>query len=716
MASIFRNRQPRHVQSDFDYKSPEKFDNMKTSVQFAEAESSSQQKESKFKPVTTKSGSAEIPRMQEPVKSAWGYRLPINLTQALREVLHCSCCIRPLVEPYTLMQCFHTYCRACLCKLKKVTRNGITGYVCPICKTFTGDSDIRKNDFIVDLIQAVKDKKRQINAGIWCKQCLKKNGATMKCLDCQMELCDDCQEAHLRIPTLKCHQVVDIQFDTNNLEIDGAVCCKTHNSKIIEYCCKTCDVPTCHNCNWLEHRTHEIETVGEAIYRLLPEMRANTDKVRLNLVKLENQIDVVSENIEQTRNNYSVVKRKLTEEVEEMIKKLCAIKVAKDKDLDCHEAKDIEMLENKKQLLRNEIKKLRNISSVATVTMETSKNATLLNEMKLGLFDRLKELTRRELRENQLRQAAPDIHAWKASLVRDIKDSIKIDQKFKTDCCFQGDKSFLYDNFCKLFTHDLKKVGEIPLPGSWCHGVSCIDKSLWVGLPNDKQLRIYSFYGNLLRTIPTDRVVTIKQAGNGDLIVAGFCGLYVTNVTCSGWCKICDGRYNHLCIHGNGFSAMQYDDIPRIITFELSMAVKDKSCVPWKMVSAFELPREHFQEKHPRLNSNNTFMKDKCNNFIVANCKKRSLYEFTEDGQLHYIHNIRDWEPFICGRDQKGLMLIASYQDGKLYSIDTIEDFNYKALKLPKCRHLIDSVVDNDGNLWTLQGCSSYKLVRYEAI
>lgn len=635
----------------------------------------------------------------------------------LDEVLECASCKDPISSsPMTLRQCLHSFCSTCLTKLPRTEKNGYRGWVCPDCKTFSTEGSLRQNEFLEDL-RSVANMNFEFEG---CKQCYSKIKVTKKCEDCKTELCEDCQAIHLRIPMLKDHHLIDIDDKNAMHAIDKLVYCRYHPSKLVKYNCKTCQIQTCSVCNLTSHNTHVIETVEEAIDRLLPEMQTNAKNVNKNLYKIQKQIESVSSKIEEVKQNYSAAKIEMDTELEKCINSLKMKRAKVEEEMNEKESEALDKLQQIKKRLKFHQNKLKNIYRLTKVTTDTARKSSLLNELQSGLFDNLKELGSEKKDDENFEIKLPLFHRGDNTIEEEwnflvgettygnsfgIIDTLGINWT---------DNRYMCENFSAFTQKRMEKATEVKVSSLWCNGFSYIDTQIWIGFPSNNKLLVYNNDGVLQRTIETNKVTAIKKTGNGDLVACGFYGLYVTNQDCNLWTKICGGKYSDVYVHGKRFSALQYDN-PRVVTYQLVMNM-DTEQTQWALVGSFDLPEQYFGQH----DSMNKIVVDKSNTIMVSKCgNKKAIFTFTEQGTLQYIQDTRNWEPLLCGMDNNEAMLIANYQQGKLYVVESIHDLGSEINMIDmevkfKGDELLDAIVDYDCNIWTLQGNKDkYCMVKY---
>ena len=67
-------------------------------------------------------------------------------------MLTCPVCLEVVTEPRTLAKCFHNFCKACAQQLRDKQENEKPGVLCPLCREFSSDEEIRSNFMVNELL------------------------------------------------------------------------------------------------------------------------------------------------------------------------------------------------------------------------------------------------------------------------------------------------------------------------------------------------------------------------------------------------------------------------------------------------------------------------------------------------------------------------------------------------------------------------------------
>jgi tripartite motif-containing protein 45 len=105
---------------------------------------------------------------------------------------------------------------------------------------------------------------------IWCNLCSTKTPSTHFCLNCRLNLCNFCKDAHKRQKITQNHQVktlVDIRQSTDSggsKKILHFHQCQIHPNYELKLYCTTCHQVICNDCTVVLHRSHKFISTAKA--------------------------------------------------------------------------------------------------------------------------------------------------------------------------------------------------------------------------------------------------------------------------------------------------------------------------------------------------------------------------------------------------------------------------------------------------------------------
>jgi len=183
--------------------------------------------------------------------------------QQIEEQITCLMCGRLFIDPKT-MPCQHTFCKRCI--EQRVTRKG----ACPLClNPLSRDqvAAIRTNVSTSCLLQIFKSKENT-RPGLVAVECGKCGETTWPivtwCLNCQVGLCQSCNQVHSKWKEFKSHNTVAIKEFAQHPKkmlprlLPTSKFCKSHTKLQLILYCTTCTKLVCQDCILESHLDHDF--------------------------------------------------------------------------------------------------------------------------------------------------------------------------------------------------------------------------------------------------------------------------------------------------------------------------------------------------------------------------------------------------------------------------------------------------------------------------
>ena len=210
----------------------------------------------------------------------------------LDDMTECSICTEVFTNPRVL-PCIHTFCLKCLLNYGKDRQPG-DDMPCPLCrKEFTipddGLSGMQKNFFMEKLLYVRKLSVGEETSRVLCDVCRNDKAstdetskrATMYCVQCQQNYCEQCSRCHAGMKLAAGHVQVEIgkQLKNEEIALKLPATCDIHKGKEIEVFCQECKLAICVMCFIKSHKTHDCSDIEEVSVDLRRQMKTDTDEV-----------------------------------------------------------------------------------------------------------------------------------------------------------------------------------------------------------------------------------------------------------------------------------------------------------------------------------------------------------------------------------------------------------------------------------------------------
>lgn len=250
-----------------------------------------------------------------------------ELSRNLRDqFLQCKICLDGLKEPKTL-PCLHTFCAQCIVYYVEYNRLDQRKFSCPICRRhiyipkdgIDGFPDSFFVESLNDVLSQQMTKSSQKIKNYECNICRFKEGsvqAKMMCVECKVELCDNCSKVHNEAKVTEGHTLLRLLVQPSSLSSSNYSLhlqqarenyCRIHKGEIVKYYCQTCNSPICLPCTFLDHKDHSIEEIkvvrhdfGKEMTKLVMNSQDNMIQLKMardDLVELENELFTRKESV-----------------------------------------------------------------------------------------------------------------------------------------------------------------------------------------------------------------------------------------------------------------------------------------------------------------------------------------------------------------------------------------------------------------------------------
>ncbi|XP_076452306.1 uncharacterized protein LOC143287950 [Babylonia areolata] len=204
--------------------------------------------------------------------------------------LECPVCSDIYTNP-KLLGCNHIVCGKCITDWLEKTK-GSGG--CPLCRapimspSPSPSASRHQLEELVDslptdlTIMAKVANLKLLSSRHVCMYCDNNTPASSFCLQCSMKLCKACVKGHKKIPSLKNHDIEQLDSLTSErlAEVTRS-CCKTHEDRLAElYCCDHQEL-MCTVCATSSHRgCSEVMAIREAAMEKREHLRREAQRLR----------------------------------------------------------------------------------------------------------------------------------------------------------------------------------------------------------------------------------------------------------------------------------------------------------------------------------------------------------------------------------------------------------------------------------------------------
>ncbi|XP_033110392.1 tripartite motif-containing protein 45-like [Anneissia japonica] len=245
--------------------------------------------------------------------------------------LNCKACQKRFTDP-RILPCLHSFCAECIrsfepfiissddrnpslsasmSSLSSIVNTVVT-VMCPTCET---EVDLPKRgvyelpvNFMIRrglLQEALNPNSKNLP----CDLCEDEADAITRCIDCTVNLCNFCSQAHNRQRKTSSHKVMSLN-DVKKECVDGLwspLKCQSHEREEQRLFCETCDKTICRDCCIVEHRDHAIKFNDEIVDENRTLLVKLISKTEPHISSLQSTLDKIDDLNRDIDNNKEVV-------------------------------------------------------------------------------------------------------------------------------------------------------------------------------------------------------------------------------------------------------------------------------------------------------------------------------------------------------------------------------------------------------------------------
>lgn len=197
-----------------------------------------------------------------------------------------------------VLNCFHTFCLPCIEKNQEDPNK----VICSECSFETylpnGISNLIQDYAVSNLLQSTS----MGSMALHCTGCKSKDTtAVAKCYDCANFLCSNCVMAHQFMHCFEGHRFMtfaEVQGSQQEFVMqEKTVACPKHRLEVLQFFCKTCNLPICKECTQQDHDSgHEfvfLSDIGEKQVSTLRHLELEAKSKAMDLQDLCSSIKMI---------------------------------------------------------------------------------------------------------------------------------------------------------------------------------------------------------------------------------------------------------------------------------------------------------------------------------------------------------------------------------------------------------------------------------------
>jgi len=251
----------------------------------------------------------------------------------LESVTECAICVGDLTDARVL-PCVHTFCLKCIEKWSQKEHTG-QKVSCPICREEfeipEGGISALPKDCFVEKLSEVKKLSTTLSQGdVVCDVCCddkERSGekgtkkATVYCLDCRQNMCEQCCGLHRKFRFPGVHKVIELNDEMNVDEILRKFpenVCDKHADKCIEIYCFDCKEAVCMMCCLTSHNSHSFKDIKEVAEDLGKQMSINAEKLGAKITECQTVLKNIDEKEKRFREKVAETEKLICDRAEEL--------------------------------------------------------------------------------------------------------------------------------------------------------------------------------------------------------------------------------------------------------------------------------------------------------------------------------------------------------------------------------------------------------------
>lgn len=199
------------------------------------------------------------------------------INEQLKDMTRCCICTEVYSDP-RMLSCIHTFCLRCLEQIGMLSNKKPKDKLpCPVCrKEFIipdeGMNGVQKNFFMDNIIEMTKiSNPPEKTSCTFCLEAIEHLDdsvedlpvATVCCIDCHENLCDDCSMHHKKQKPTRNHQIVPLGSEVVPRQVAPLKSCNQHSNEHLKIYCFHCKTVVCVICFVESHKSHECTDINK---------------------------------------------------------------------------------------------------------------------------------------------------------------------------------------------------------------------------------------------------------------------------------------------------------------------------------------------------------------------------------------------------------------------------------------------------------------------
>ena len=329
-----------------------------------------------------------------------------TLLNNLHEEVSCSVCMATFTDPKQL-PCLHSFCLHCLEGTLR-TSGRHDAIICPECRSesrvpSSGNlKDLPTNFRINSLLHVLAIKECNTTA-VKCGNCDKKSSKSFYCFQCCTFWCEaNCISLHNGMKANKDHRVLPLKdFQDEDFEnvLNRPTFCREpgHETKQLEFFCKTCEASICNACALTDHDGHAKMLLEKAANERKLQVKSAIESQKGKLQMKKKEMTKIDENCAKIQEHVANVKRSVEQFVETIFQVLDAKKQEIINEVENQAEESLQRLETNKSEIEDEVKMSEATLDKAEILLKRSASAEIMQPNKL-----LNKIFQEEVREEDL--------------------------------------------------------------------------------------------------------------------------------------------------------------------------------------------------------------------------------------------------------------------------------------------------------------------------